>query len=317
MSVESLGAMRAFVHAAEKRSFKLSGQLVGLTPSAVGKAIQKMEEQLGASLFHRSTRSLTLTPEGHRFLDRCRVILAELEAAQAEIADAAGAPRGRLKISLPVEPTLLLPVISEFSAAYPEIELELDINDRFVDIVDEGFDAVIRSGEPRDSRLRHRRLGGFFWRLVASPDYVARRGAPQAIPDLVAHRCLRHRLPETGRLMPWPVEPHMEVAAVPASVVATMMEPLIELAMRGHGIACVPDFAVRLHIAQGSLVELLSGNFNQGGSLSLLWPATRHPLPKVRAFVNFVSARLTSELSELTTPRFHGEDDNPATLSPE
>ena len=157
-AIESVGAMQAFVQAADKRSFKLAGQIVGLTPSAVGKAIQKLEDQLGVRLFHRSTRSITITEKGLLFLDRCRRILAEVEAAQAELADAGAAPRGRLKISLPVEPTLLLPVVADFSAVYPDLELDLDINDRFVDIIDEGFDAVIRSGTPKDSRLMHRKL---------------------------------------------------------------------------------------------------------------------------------------------------------------
>ncbi|MEX1827480.1 LysR substrate-binding domain-containing protein [Luteibacter sp. CQ10] len=297
ISIESLSAIQAFVHAAEKRSFKAAGQLVGLTPSAVGKAIQKLEEQLGASLFRRSTRSVTLTDEGSRFLDRCRTILAELEAAHADIAQAGAAPVGRLKIGLPVEPTLLLPVISDFGLAYPALELDLDINDRFVDVIDEGFDAVIRSGEPKDSRLRHRRLGDFRWRFVASPAYIAGHGRPGRLADLADHRCLRHRLPETGRLIPWPVDPAMDGSSLPVSITATMMEPLLELARRGHGIARLPHFAVDRDIATGRLVDVLPGLPDYGGSLNLLWPASRYPLPKVRVFVDFVAARLARELA--------------------
>lgn len=176
VAVESISAMQVFVQAAEKHSFKLAGQVVGLTPSAVGKAIQKLEDQLSVRLFHRSTRSVTITPEGQLFLERCRRILAEVEAAQAEVAQASAAPRGRLKIGIPAEPMLLLPAIADFNEAYPDIELELDIDDRFVDVIDEGFDAVIRSGEPKDSRLRYRRLGDFGWRFVASPAYLDQAG---------------------------------------------------------------------------------------------------------------------------------------------
>ncbi|MGF6545787.1 LysR family transcriptional regulator [Paraburkholderia youngii] len=300
MPVESIGALHAFVHAAEKRSFKLAGQIVGLTPSAVGKAMQKLEEQLGVSLFHRSTRSVALTDEGRMFLDRCRTILAEIEAAQAEISYAGAAPRGRLKVSLPVEPTLLLPTISEFGIAYPDIELDLDINDRFVDVIEEGFDAVIRSGEPKDSRLRHRRLGAFAWCLVASPDYLSRNGTPATLADLVQHRCLRHRFPETGRLMPWPVAPDPEAVALPVSIAATMMEPLLELAKRGHGIACLPHFAVHRSIESKLLVELLPGKCEQSGTLNVLWPTSRYPLPKVRVFVDFVVAHLAKEFASLS-----------------
>lgn len=297
VAIESIGAMHAFVQAAEKRSFKLAGQVVGLTPSAVGKAIQKLEDQLGVRLFHRSTRSVTITDEGSLFLDRCRRILAEVEAAQAELAAAGAAPRGRLKISLPVEPTLLLPVVAAFAEAYPDIELDLDINDRFVDVIEEGFDAVIRSGAPKDSRLLHRKLGSFAWRFVASPGYVAEHGAPAAISELGAHRCLRHRYPETGRLMPWPVEPGIEAAAIPVTIAANMMEPLLELAEKGRGIAFLPHFAVHRQIAAGSLVEVLLGQSQEIGSLHLLWPASRYPLPKVRVLVDFLATRLGRELS--------------------
>ncbi|WP_246546132.1 LysR substrate-binding domain-containing protein [Ancylobacter defluvii] len=297
--VESIGAMQAFVQAADKRSFKLAGQTVGLTPSAVGKAIQKLEDQLGVRLFHRSTRSITITDEGLLFLDRCRRILAEVEAAQAELAVAGAAPRGRLKISLPVEPTLLLPVVSEFTEAYPDIELDLDINDRFVDVIEEGFDAVIRSGVPKDSRLLHRKLGTFEWRFVASPDYVGTYGAPMAASDLAGHRCLRHRYPETGRLMPWPVESVLEAAAVPVTIAANMMGPLLELAEKGRGIAFLPHFAVFRKIEAGLLVEVLPAQSKEVGSLNLLWPASRYPLPKVRVFVDFIATRLAREFVEL------------------
>lgn len=296
-AIESVGAMQAFVQAADKRSFKLAGQIVGLTPSAVGKAIQKLEDQLGVRLFHRSTRSITITEKGLLFLDRCRRILAEVEAAQAELADAGAAPRGRLKISLPVEPTLLLPVVADFSAVYPDLELDLDINDRFVDIIDEGFDAVIRSGTPKDSRLMHRKLGTFAWTFVAAPDYIAERGTPLSARDLATHRCLRHRYPETGRLMPWPVEPTLEPAAVPVTIAATMMGPLLELAERGGGIALLPHFAVYRRIEAGNLVEVLPGQGGEVGALNLLWPASRYPLPKVRVFVDFIATHLAREFT--------------------
>lgn len=293
--VESLGAMRAFLHAAEKRSFKAAGQIVGLTPSAVGKAIQKLEEQLSVRLFHRSTRSITITDEGLLFLDRCRRILAEVEAAQAELGQAGALPTGRLKVSVPVEPTLLLPLMSEFTEAYPAIDLELDISDRFVDVIDEGFDAVIRSGEPKDSRLTHRLLGSFGWHFVASPAYAEEHGRPLNASELLAHRCLRHRYPETGRLMRWPVNADTEL---PVTITANMMSPLLDLAMRGRGIAYLPSFAVRRAIADGHLIELLGGHSVERGSISLLWPANRYPLPKLRAFVDFVVARVATELME-------------------
>lgn len=294
--------MQAFVQAAEKRSFKLAGQVVGLTPSAVGKAIQKLEEQLSVRLFHRSTRSITITEEGQLFLERCRRILAEVEAAQAEVAAAGAAPQGRLKISLPAEPMLLLPAIADFNEAYPDIELELDVNDRFVDVIDEGFDAVIRSGEPKDSRLRYRKLGDFTWRFVAAPAYVERAGWPERLADLAQHRCLRQRMAETGRLLPWPTGEDLDAASIPATIAATAMDPVLDLTRKGRGIAYLPHFAVQSCMDSGELVELLAGAHKKTGSLYLLWPSSRYPLSKVRVFVDFIATRLVREFHGLSRP---------------
>jgi len=149
--IESVSAMAAFVQAAELRSFKLAGQHFGLSSSAIGKTIAKLEDQLGARLFHRSTRAIALTPEGEIFLERCRTVLGELEAAEAEIATTTASPRGKLRVGLPMVSDLLNPLIGEFMKRHPEIELDLDYNDRFVDVIEDGFDAVIRSA-PSPSR---------------------------------------------------------------------------------------------------------------------------------------------------------------------
>lgn len=291
VAVESLGAMQAFVHAAEKRSFKLAGQQVGLTASAVGKAIQRLEEQLAVRLFHRSTRSVTLTDEGTLFLDRCRRILAEVEAAQAELSQAGATPRGRLKVSLPLASTLLLPVIADFAERYPEIELDLDIGDRFVDVIEEGFDVVVRSGEPKDSRLRHRRLGSFAWQFVAAPAYLDAHGTPATLAELAGHRCLRQRYAETGRPVPWPTGPDTDGRGAPAAVAANALDPIILMAERGLGIAFLPEPVIRRQLGAGALVHILRDS-SDTGTVGLLWPASRYPLPKVRVFVDFLAGRM-------------------------
>jgi len=291
---DSISAMRAFVLAAEKRSFKEAGQLVGLTPSAVGKAIQKLEEQLSVQLFHRSTRSITLTDHGQLFLDRCRRILSEVEAAQAELTEAGAEPTGRIKVSIPVEPSLLVPLMTRFSQTFPAIQLDLDINDRFVDVIDEGYDAVVRSGQPSDSRLQARKLGSFDWRFVASPDYLAKHGTPAITSDLASHRCLRHRYPETGRLMPWPVESGGD----PKAAIATnTSDSLLNFALSGCGIAYLPAFAVDDLVTAGNLVALLPEHTTIG-SLYVLWPASRYPAPKVRAFVDFIASAVATRFAK-------------------
>lgn len=146
-------AINVFVQVAETRSFAAAGRLLGISASAVGKRVSALEEQLGVRLFHRSTRSVALTAEGGLFLERSRRILGEIEAAQAELSQVNLSPRGRLKVSLPLVAEPFLSVMAQFKQAYPDVDLDLEFTDRRVDVIDEGFDAVIRSGDAPDSRL--------------------------------------------------------------------------------------------------------------------------------------------------------------------
>src|SRR6218665_3604929 len=191
--MDSLNGFVVFVQVAETRSFVAAGRLLGVSASAVGKSVAPLEEKLGVRLFHRSTRSVTLTAEGTLFLERSRRILAEIDAAELELSQASAAPGGRVRVSLPLVSSLMLPVLGEFMRAYPQIELDLDFTDRMVDVIEEGFDAVVRTGEPADSRLSARRLGSFQMRLVASPDYLACRSTPRTPADLLQHTCLHYR----------------------------------------------------------------------------------------------------------------------------
>ncbi|WP_186040824.1 LysR family transcriptional regulator [Burkholderia gladioli] len=173
--MDNLNGIVAFVRTAETLSFVAAGRKLGISASAVGKTIAKLERSLGVRLFHRTTRRVTLTEEGRHFHERCHRILEELRDAEATLSASAQTPRGRLRVSLPVIGyRFLLPVLPAFSARYPDIELDLDFNDRLVDVVEGGFDAVIRSGQLSDSSLMSRRLGPFRFVLCASPDYLAR-----------------------------------------------------------------------------------------------------------------------------------------------
>lgn len=166
--MESLGSISLFVLVAETRSFTQAGKRLGISSSGVGKSIGRLEDRLGVRLFQRNTRSIALTLEGSLFLERCRRILSELEAAEMELSNAREKPRGKLRISLPLVSGLVMPAIIEFMRTYPEIELDIDFSDRMVDVIEEGFDAVLRTGEPTDSRLISKRLGASscrLWRL--------------------------------------------------------------------------------------------------------------------------------------------------------
>lgn len=290
--MDSLNGFVVFVQVAETRSFVAAGRLLGVSASAVGKSVVRLEERLGVRLFHRSTRSVTLTAEGALFLERSRRILAEIEAAELELSQATSAPRGRLRVSLPMVSSLVLPVLCEFMRQYPEIELDLDFTDRMVDVIEEGFDAVVRTGEPSDSRLSARRLGAFRSMLVASPAYLAKRGMPKVPNDLLGHTCLHYRFPNSGKLEMWALrrpagEPELQL---PASMICNDIETRVCFALQGLGIAYLPDFSIRQPLADGRLLQVLTDHVARTGVFHVLWPASRHPSPKVRALVDFLCA---------------------------
>lgn len=295
--MDSLGALKVFVHVAEGRSFSAAATQLGVSASAVGKAIARLEEQLDVRLFHRSTRSIALTPEGMLFLEHCRRILNEVDAVRQELSQVNQAPRGKLRVSLPIAGMLMMPAISAFMKAYPEVQLDLEFTDRLVDVIDEGFDAVIRSGGPRDTRLVARRLGEYRLKLVASPDYLRRRGTPQTPEDLMTHACLHHRFANSGKFERWPLRRHGRDVDVmgPSSVIVNTIEPLICMTERGLGIACLPEFAIRRQIEQGSLRTVLDDYVRHSGLFHVLWPSSRYMPPKLRAFVDFMAENLVPE----------------------
>jgi DNA-binding transcriptional LysR family regulator len=292
--MESLSRIEVFVTAAEHLSLVAAGRHLGISASAVGKSISRLEEKLNVQLFHRSTRSMTLTPEGALFLERSRRILSEIEAAEQELSLASSTPRGRLRVSLPPLGNIVLAVLSEFAREYPEIELDLDFTDRRVDLIEEGFDAVVRAGEPNDSRLLFRKLGSYPIRLVASPDYLKRRGVPEVPADLLGHSCLHYRSQATGKLQHWPLrkaETEGELA-LPVSMVCNDIDTRVHFALEGLGIARLPDFSVREHVQSGRLQEVLPDYTNGENILFALWPASKYPSPKIRAFVETLRRRL-------------------------
>lgn len=174
--MDSLTSLTSFVRTAETLSFVQAARLLGISASAVGKNVARLEHKLGVRLFNRSTRNVSLTAEGAAFLTRCQSILEQIQEAESELTSSLSQPTGKLRISLPVIGyRLLLPALTAFSRLYPQVELDLDFSDRLVNLIDEGVDVAIRSGELADSRLIARKLGGFRFVLCASPAYLADR----------------------------------------------------------------------------------------------------------------------------------------------
>lgn len=260
----------------------------------MGKSIARLEQRLGVRLFHRSTRSITLTAEGALFLERCRRILGEVEAAELELSHLTAEPRGKLHISVPLQDGLMMPVLSGFMRRYPDIELDIDLSDRMVDIIEEGFDAVIRTGTLQDSRLTSRHLGDFRLMLVASPEYLQTYGVPLQPGDLAGHIGLLHKFPATGKIEPWPLRSvdGSDVPSLKKAATCTTTQSLYHLAKEGMGIAYLADFVVNDALQSGELQVVLE-DFTVGhGTLWMLWPASQHASPKLRALIDFLKERL-------------------------
>lgn len=295
VAMDQLSAINVFVHAAQTRSFVAAGRALGLSASAVGKRVAALEQALGVRLFQRTTRRIALTEEGQLFLERCRRILDELQDAQAMLSQSRQTPRGTLRIGLPVIGyRFLLPLLPEFRRLYPQIELDLDFNDRIVDVIASGLDAVIRSGALPDSSLMSRRLGPFRFALCASPGYLQLRGVPQTLAALASHDALRFRFPTTGKLQAWTLA-DVEgdaAASLPAVLTCNNMEALRAAAIGGLGIGYMPEFLARDAIADGRLQSLLHDHLADPGQFSILWPSSRHLSPKLRVWVDFLSQRL-------------------------
>lgn len=291
--MESLGSLDVFVRVSESRSFTVAGQQLGISASAVSKTIARLEERLSVRLFHRSTRTVNLTPEGALFLERCRRILSEVKEAEAELLQTRGTPQGKLRISLPSLGTLFMPKLGDFKRRYPEIELDIDYSDRLVDVIEEGFDAVIRSGTPSDSRLVARRLGTCRKVFVGAPGYFSQAGMPRKPEDLTSYARLHYRFPSTGKLDVWPLGDKTEmIPERPASMVTNTLDPQVCFAEQGLGIAYLPEIAVRRQLEQGSLVTVLDEYHRENMVFHVLWPSGRHLSVKIRLFVDFVTSHL-------------------------
>ena len=292
--MDSHNGMTIFVQVAELRSFAAAGRQLGISASAVSKGVARLEQKLGVRLFQRSTRSVSLTAEGTLFLDRCRRILSEIAAAENELANTTATPQGRLRVSLPLVSGLMWPVLSAFASHYPQVELDLDFSDRLVDVVDEGFDAVVRTGELSDSRLMSKRLGISRFICVGAPHYFEQHGMPEQPEDIARHACLLHRVPSTGLLEKWRLRRGDEDADMRpvASMTSNHLETLRHMAILGHGIAYLPDFAVQQAIEREELVMVLDEWTGSSSTFWILWPSSRQLLPRVRAFVDFMAEHL-------------------------
>jgi DNA-binding transcriptional LysR family regulator len=288
-------ALEVFATVVDKGSFSAAGRVLGLTPSAVSRTIDRIEARLGVRLLLRTTRALALTAEGQAYLQAARRILADLDDAEQEIADQ-GAPRGRLRVSAALSHGRLcvVPLLGEFVRLHPHILVDIALADELIDVAGGQADVAVRFGPLADSMLTARKIGETGRVIVASPDYLARHGTPRAPEDLHEHNCLNFNFRRAEPTWPFRRDGQDFSLCVKGDIEANNGETLGQLAVHGVGITRVGAFSVATEIANGQLVPLLE-EFNPGDAeqIHAVFVGGANVPARVRVFVDFLAARLT------------------------
>ena len=292
VGMENLTGMLAFVRAAEARSFTAAGRALGISPSGVSKAISRLEASFKVRLLHRTSRSVTLTPEGAAFYERCRQIVADIEDAEQVLSTAHAGARGRLRVTMPLSlgRLQLARLLPEFLARHPDVTVEASATDRMVDMVEEGFDVAIRLGQPPDSRLVARQLIGGVLVTCAAPAYLERHGEPREPEELVRHNCARFVVPSTGLARDWMFQRAGKPFSVPVQGNLTFdhAECLVEAAIGGNAVIQISSYVTGDAFRSGALRPVLTAFQVESPAMWAIYPQNRHMTPRVRAFVDFL-----------------------------
>jgi len=285
----------SFASAARHASFAGAARELGLTPSAVAKNVARLELKLGVRLFHRTTRQVTLSPDGENLYARCQRILEELESLDSAAASASTGLRGTLRIDTPVVygRLVVLPVLAGLRTRYPDLKIDARFSDQVVDIIKEGLDAAVRIGPLADSRLVGRMFDQQVLWSCASPAYLERCGEPRSPEALLAHTCLLFRLPSSGRDRPWQFRVGKRDLSqmLDSDVRLGDGEALVQAAVAGLGIIQVPSYLAEHEVKRGRLVEILSRYRPGPLPISLVFPSQRHVPLRVRALADALADR--------------------------
>ncbi|MBD5803670.1 HTH-type transcriptional regulator DmlR [Azoarcus sp. Aa7] len=291
--MDRLQAMEVFVRVAEAGSFTAVADRLNVARSAITRQIAALEAHLGTKLLARSTRRLSLTSSGSAYLEKCRDILAMVEAAEGDLAGEKQAPRGQIRASVPMSFGVrhLMPLVADFITTYPEVSVDVEFSDRRVNLIEEGMDFAVRISEQIDPSLVIRRLSRSSLAVVASPDYLDRHGRPQHPEELLQHHCLTYTL---GSSLGWSFSVNGEPYSVPIKgrFRANNGDALLDAAIRGLGIVREPTFLTSQAVRAGLLEVLLPEYSATELHIYAVFPGTRYVPHRVRTLVDYLAERI-------------------------
>lgn len=291
--MDRIQAMQIFIRVAEAGSFVRAAETLSLPSSTVTSSIKGLEKYLQVRLLNRTTRRVSLTPEGLQYLAQCREILSLIEHTESSLTDTVKRPQGRLRIDIPggIAHYIVMPNLKDFYRRYPDVYLMIGVSDRQVDLVQESVDCVIRTGELINSTLVARPLGRFRWVTCASPDYLREYGVPQSPDDLSQHRAVHYFSSQTRRADQLRFGQGSETLSVSVSGQAAVNETglYIKMCLEGFGLAQLAENVVSEHLQKGTLVEVLADWQPPSVPVTLLYPHQRFLSPAVRAFADWVA----------------------------
>ncbi|MGF1540370.1 MAG: LysR family transcriptional regulator [Pleurocapsa sp.] len=298
--MDKLESMRAFTQVVEAGGFAAAARKMDLSRSAVNKLVINLEDKLGVQLLYRTTRQVTPTDTGRAFYERCVNILSEIEEAEREISQQQTTPQGNLKINAPMSFGIIClgSIIADFMALYRELKIQLTLEDRFVDVVAEGYDIVIRIAQPQDSPSAIARQIARCDRVVcAAPSYLERQGIPQHPRELKDHSCLHYGYLATGKQWQFLKDNQEYEVSIAGVLCSNNGEVLRDAAIGGLGIVTLPTFMIKQELQQRTLQPILSDYHLPELSLCAIYPVNRHLSLKVRLFIEFLASALSNQQS--------------------
>lgn len=291
--MDRFDTMLAFTRVVELKSFTKAATSLNLPKATVSAQVIALEKRLRVKLLNRTTRHVSVTPDGAGYYERAVRLLSELDETEASVSHAAMSPKGRLRVDVPgsVGRRIIAPALDDFFARYPEIDLELGCTDRPVDLVHEGIDCVIRGGDIHDESLVARRLGDFRMLTYAAPSYLAKHGEPKDLEELERHQVIAFASPKTGKVFPLTYEKD-DVQTIMHGIQRVSVNDIdscAAAACSGIGLLQLPAFIAKEYVASGQLVSILENYPSEKIPMWILYPPNRHLSTKVRAFAEWTA----------------------------